>query len=318
MSGDVEVPRVQDLGGVILLDTVHGGLPGTIGVFLLPLEGGSFALIETGPGSTSREVRAGIEEAGYELAGLEHILLTHIHLDHAGAAGEFSRETGALVHVHHRGAPHLSDPSRLLESAGRIYGEQMQSLWGSMEPVPESTLRTHFDGDLLRLPGHVIEAIDTPGHAGHHLAFLLDGDTLLTGDVANIRLPPADLIRPALPPPEIDLEVWDASIAKIRSFVPERLLLTHFGEIQDADEHLAAVPERNRLWAEELLHGLRAGEDQRELTARIAGLAEREFQAAGIDEALAERYRVSSNAAMTAMGVARYWRKKHPEALATD
>jgi glyoxylase-like metal-dependent hydrolase (beta-lactamase superfamily II) len=308
-------PAPRDLGGMFLLDTGHAGLPGTVGVYLLPLEGGTFAFVETGPGSTVPEVEAEIGRAGFELSGLSHILVTHIHLDHAGAAGELARRSGARVHVHHLGAPHLADPGRLWSSARRIYGDRMESLWGRMEPVPREQLRPLFDGDRVRLAWRTVEAIETPGHASHHIAFLMDDHSMLTGDAAGVRFPPADLIRPALPPPETDLEAWEASIAKMRSCVPERLLLTHFGEVGDADEHLARLPERNRLWAEEIRRGVRAGEGQPELAARIAALAEREFEAEGIDEETRIRYRATSDAAMTAMGLERYWRKAHPDAL---
>jgi glyoxylase-like metal-dependent hydrolase (beta-lactamase superfamily II) len=309
------IQPVQDLGGILLLDTVHAGLPGTIGAYLLPLADGAFALVESGPGSTVAALEQAITGAGYELTALTDILLTHIHLDHAGGAGELSRRSGARVHVHHLGAPHLADPERLWSSARRIYGDRMEELWGSMEPVPAGQLRPLYDGDLIRLAGTTVEALETPGHASHHITFLLDDHSLLTGDAAAVRFPPAELIRPALPPPEADLETWEASIAKMRSCVPERLLLTHFGEVRDADEHLKLVPERNRLWADEVRRGIHAGEELPELQARVAALQEREFAVAGIDEATAERYRVTSDAAMTAMGLERYWRRKRPEAL---
>lgn len=298
---------------MLLLDTGHRGLPGTIGAYLLPLEEGAFALVESGPGSTRGNLLQAVAEAGYELEGLEHILLTHIHLDHAGAAGDLARRSGALVHVHHRGAPHLADPGRLLESARRIYGERMDALWGEMVPVPADQLRSHFDGDVLELGRHRLEVLETPGHASHHAAYLLDDDTIFTGDAAGVRFPPAELIRPALPPPEVDLQAWEASIAKLRSCVPERLLLTHFGEVQEAEEHLTALPARNRRWAEEIRVGMLAGESQRQLEKRIVDLEEREFREWGLSEEMSERYRVTSDAAMTAMGLERYWRKKRPE-----
>ncbi|HEX7003114.1 MAG TPA: MBL fold metallo-hydrolase [Trueperaceae bacterium] len=312
------IPAVQDLGDVYLLDTYHRGIAGTIGVFLLPIEGGAFTLVESGPGSTVERVEAGIRELGFDLEGLEHLLLTHIHLDHAGAAGELARRSGALVHVHQRGASHLADPSRLMESAGRIYGDAMDELWGEMVPVPSEQLRSHYDGDVLELGGHRIEVLDTPGHASHHAAYLLDDDTIFTGDAAGVRFPPATLIRPALPPPEIDLEQWDGSIAKLRSCVPERLLLTHFGEVRNADEHLSELSRRNRAWADEVRRGMLAGEELDQLQQRIRILEEREFAQAGLDEQMATRYRVTSDAGMTGMGLQRYWRKKRPEEVARD
>ena len=312
------IPAVQDLGGVFLIDTRHRGIDGTIGVFLLPLGGGAFVLVESGPGSTVDNVLAGIRDAGFEPEGLEHLLVTHIHLDHAGGAGELARSSGALVHVHHRGAPHLADPSKLMISAARIYGERMDELWGEMVPVPADRLRSHFDGDVLELGSHRIEILDTPGHASHHAAYLLNDATIFCGDAAGVRFPPEELIRPALPPPEIDLEVWDGTIAKLRSCVPERLLLTHFGEVREADAHLSELSERHRIWAEEVRRGMLAGEELQQLQARIRALEEREFAEAGLSDETAQRYRVTSDADMTGMGLQRYWRKKRPEEVARD
>lgn len=309
----MSIPLVQDLGGVLLLDTRHGGVSGTIGVYLLPLDGDAFALVETGPGSTLRTLRAGIDEAGFELEHLEAILVTHIHLDHAGAAGELTKATGARLYVHERGAKHLIDPSRLMASAERVYGNQLGSLWGTMEPAPEDRVQSLADGDRIELSGRTLEAIDSAGHATHHHCFLLDDGSLLTGDAAAVRLPGSRVIRPALPPPEADLETWEATIAKLRKREPSRLLLTHFGEVRDADAHLERIPRRNRAWADEVLEGMQTGDDFEALVRRMRALELAELVADGAEATTIERHRRTSDAHMTVLGLTRYWKKHHPE-----
>jgi len=315
MSAFPDFPRVRDVGGVTIVDTFHNGLPGTIAVFLVRLPAGGFAMVESGPGSTLENVEAGVAAAGLELRDMRALLLTHIHLDHAGAAGALAAATDAEVVVHAIGAPHLVDPARLVNSARRIYGDGMDRLWGPMRPVPEGRVRAVEGGERLVLGGMDVRVIHSPGHASHHVSYLLADGTLFTGDSAGIRLPASPLTRPALPPPELSLEAWQESVARMREARPGRLLLTHFGEVADADAHLAELPERNRLWAEEVLAGILAGEDEAALVARVERLEDRELAAAGALAGVAFRNKVTSDAAMTVMGTSRYWRKQHPERL---
>ncbi len=312
----LEIPAVQDLGGVLLLDTRHLGNQGTVGSYLLPGEGGRFALIETGPGSTLPTLLLGIRRAGFDPADLDSILVTHIHLDHAGAAGDLAKESGATVYVHDLGAAHLADPSRLMASATRIYGEDMERLWGDMIPISETQVRLLSGGERLRVLGRDIRVFYTPGHASHHVAYLLEDDAMFTGDAANVRLAGSSVIRPALPPPEIDLETWEKSIETMLEAQPKRLMLTHFGEVTDAEGHLRALPERNRRWAEAILAGMRLGEADDALTKRIASLGDAELAADGASSLVAARHQATSNYRMTVLGVARYWRKHHPELVA--
>ncbi len=305
----------ENLGGIFVIDTRHGGLARTVGVFVVPLEDGRFVLVETGPGSTLASVRGGIRTLGFDLGGLAAILVTHIHLDHAGAAGALARESGATVVVHDRGAPHLIAPDRLLASATRIYGDAMERLWGAMLPVPEDQIHSVSGGETIALGGRSFGVIEAAGHARHHVAFHLDDGSLFTGDAAAIKLPGSSVIRPALPPPETDLEAWQGTIERLRALTPRRLLLTHFGEVAEADRHLVAVLRRNRLWADEVLAGLRAGESDRLLEQRVEVLSQHELREDGAGDAVIAAHRVSSSAAMTVMGLKRYWHKHHPEAL---
>ncbi|CAN5808318.1 MBL fold metallo-hydrolase [soil metagenome] len=311
----VSIPRVEDAGGVFVIDTRHIGNEGTVAVFLVPGEARGFTLVETGPASTLAAVKVGIQEAGFELENLENILLTHIHLDHAGAAGALAAETGATVYVHDIGAPHLIDPSRLMASATRIYGNKMDTLWGPMTPISEAQIKPLHGGETLKLGGHTVKVIYTPGHASHHVAYLLDEDALFTGDAAAIHLRGSSVVRPALPPPEIDLETWRETTQAMLAAKPKRLLLTHFGEVTDPETHLRRVPERNGAWAEVILEGMRAGEDDEALVKRIAAYGNAELTADDAQPEVMARHQVTSNYAMTVLGVTRYWRKHHPEKL---
>lgn len=309
-----------DLGGVFLLDTGFGdfgaaGTGGTTGVYLLPLTGERFALIESGPGSTVAQVRRGIEELGYRPEDLDTLLLTHIHLDHAGAAGALAA-AGARVVVHQRGAPHLIAPQRLLASAKRIYGDAMERVWGGMIPLAAEQIEAVSGGETVRLGDRHIDVIDSPGHARHHAAFLLDDGSLFCGDTAGIRLPGARAIRPALPPPECDLEAFEQTVQRLRKLSPSRLLLTHFGEVSDPDTHFLALLEINRAWAEEVLAGMNRGEDAAALAQRIEALTTAALSLEGAPPGVRERHRDTSSAEMTVMGLTRYWRKHHPERLA--
>jgi glyoxylase-like metal-dependent hydrolase (beta-lactamase superfamily II) len=305
---------VQDLGGVYLLDTNHMGFTGTVGVYVLPGDDG-FALVEAGPGSTLETIKRTIASLGLELSDLEAILVTHIHLDHAGAAGQLVQETGATLYVHERGAPHLIEPSKLLASAERIYGDLMKPLWGMVLPAPKEKVAALAGGERLNILGHTFDVLYTPGHASHHVAFLLNGETLFTGDSAAIHFEGSSVVRPALPPPEVDLETWRDSIEKMLAAKPKRLLLTHYGAVQDAEAHLRQVVKRNQEWADLILEGLQKGEDARGLEQRLHAISLRELITDGASPEVIQRHRITSNDEMTVMGVTRYWQKYHPERL---
>jgi len=310
-----DYPRVRDLGGgVMQLDTGHVGNPGTIAVFAFRLPRGGFALVESGPGSTQAAVERGLEDAGLDLADLRFLLLTHIHLDHAAAAGGIlTKAPEARLVVHEVGAPHMVDPSRLMASAERVYGAMLEPLWGRMQPVEQLRVTAVSGGETLDLGGRTVEVLATPGHASHHVSFLLGDGTLFTGDSAGVRLSGAPLIRPALPPPDLDLEGWEESIARMLAVEPERLVLTHFGPVNGkaaADEHLHEVLERNRAWSRHVLAGLKAGETDEQLIARMQRLEDAELEEANVLPGISLRYKLTSDAAMTVMGLKRYFSKR--------
>lgn len=214
-----------------LIDVEHLGTERVIGCW--ELDG---VLIDPGPGSSLATLIAALGDEP------RAVLLTHIHLDHAGGTGALVRRWPELpVYVHERGAPHLVDPSKLLASAGRLYGDQMQRLWGEVVPIPEANVRPLSGGE--RLSG--FEVAYTPGHAFHHVSYLhSDSGRAFVGDVACVRIPPSEFVLPPTPPPEIDVELWSASLETVASWRPESLGLTHFGAVDDAPAHLALARER--------------------------------------------------------------------------
>ncbi len=217
-----------------VIDVMHLGRPHVIGCW--EVDG---CLVDPGPQSSMETL---LEALGDEQP--RAILLTHIHLDHAAATGALVRRWPELeVYVHERGARHLVDPSKLLASAERLYGDRMEYLWGEIVPVPEANVRPLAGGeDVLGM-----RVAYTPGHASHHVSYFhQDSGTAFTGDVAAVRIPPSGLIVPPTPPPDIDIETWLDSIAAVESWRPERLALTHFGQVDDPIEHLEAVRRRLR------------------------------------------------------------------------
>ncbi|MGI8621950.1 MAG: MBL fold metallo-hydrolase, partial [Solirubrobacteraceae bacterium] len=218
-------------------------------------------LVDPGPESTLPTVLAALGE-DYEPRA---VLLTHIHFDHAGASGALVRRWPHLpVYVHAVGAPHMADPTRLVKSATRLYGDDMERLWGDVVPVPEANLRV-LDGGETVLDDYRVEY--TPGHASHHVSYLHEPTgTAFVGDVAGVRIPPTDLVLAPTPPPDIDVDAWKRSADLVAGWAPERLALTHFGEVTDD------VPGH--------LDELRASLD--EMAERVGRLTEEEFVASQI------------------------------------
>ncbi len=226
------------------------------------------------------------------------LLLTHIHLDHAGATGALCRRYPRLkVYVHERGAPHLVDPSKLLASAARLYGDAMDELWGEMVPVPEDRITVLRGGETVE----GFRVAYTPGHASHHVCYLHEeaGDAYV-GDMAGVRIPPnLDTLAPT-PPPDIDVEAWLDSLHTIASWNPQSLGLTHFGQVTDVEEQL------HRIRTALLDSADSARLDGEE--AFIAALERRLSEAT--DPATVETYEQAAPPDQLYAGLERYWRKK--------
>jgi glyoxylase-like metal-dependent hydrolase (beta-lactamase superfamily II) len=297
---------------VHVLDTQHLGRPGIIAATALETEDG-ILLFDTGPESTFQNVESELRKLGFDPRDVRHVFLSHIHFDHAGAAWRFA-ELGATIYVHPRGAPHLIDPSKLVASATRIYGDEMDRLWGKFAGIAPEQVRILEDNDLVRVPPFEIRAIATPGHATHHHVYQWS-DNLFGGDVAGVRIGGGPPVPPFVPP-ELDIEVWRDSIAKIRALNPGKLYLPHFGLVEhNIVAHLDALEEQVVRWSIWFRDRLRAGDDEEKMKPAFAKYVVRELRDAGATESEALDYEQADPSFMAVSAAVRYWRKHHPDEL---
>jgi glyoxylase-like metal-dependent hydrolase (beta-lactamase superfamily II) len=276
------------------IDLLHLGREHVIASYLLDTTDGP-ALLDCGPTTCIPHLKAGLAARGLQLTDLRHLLLSHIHLDHAGATGVLVREhPGLQVHVSPIGAPHLLDPERLERSARRLYGDEYDSLWGELAPVPAANLH-EVDGPVLGL-----ETFPSPGHAEHHVCYLDADGTLYAGDAAGVRIQPGRRVVPPTPPPELDPSAWERTLDEIERRMPERLALIHFGVADDVGRHLGELRERLRTWV------ARVGEGADEDAFIAEGRAD-----LGEDRASYER---AMPLWQSYAGLRRYWDKQREEA----
>jgi glyoxylase-like metal-dependent hydrolase (beta-lactamase superfamily II) len=282
------------------------GRRGTIAAYLVPHSNGGI-LVETGPLSTLNNLVTGMKDYGYQVENITDVFLTHIHLDHAGAAGWWAQH-GAHVHVHENGAPHLINPEKLLASAGRLYGSMMDSLWGEFIPVQSDHLTIMHDQEVTQIANLTVRALDVPGHANHHLVYLI-GDACFSGDIGGIRLSPHQYLRLPMPPPDLHLEKWQESIRRIQKVHPGRIIPTHFGIYPDAEWHLQAVLDELdavKNWMEAILpldpspHDFRQQFVEYEQTRAIKY---------SVTKDVVEGQQIANPSFMSADGILRYWNK---------
>jgi len=277
-----------------VIDVMHLGRPHVIGCWEVDR-----VLVDPGPESSIQTV---LDALGDQQP--EAVLLTHIHLDHAAATGALVRRwPGLEVYVHERGAPHLIDPSKLLASAERLYGDQMQRLWGEILPVPATNVKVLAGGETVR----GMRVAYTPGHASHHVCYLHeDSGTAFVGDVAACRIPPSNLIVPPTPPPDIDLEAWEESLDLVAGWSPRRLALTHFGAVEeDVSGYLESARARLRGEAE-LVKEMAEDDYERDLQRRIR----EQMTAEGLGQETIEELLQAVPTAYQWRGLDRYWRKR--------
>ena len=293
-----------------IIDLNWTGRPLSVASLLIESEGHR-AIVDPGPGSTLETLRAALASRDLSFQSLDSILLTHIHLDHAGATGAMVRENPALkVYVHDFGAPHMADPSRLLASAGRLYGELLQTLYGDCEPVPDDNLLALEGGEKIRIGGVELDVFYTPGHASHHVAFWHSASRIaLVGDNAGIRVRGYSFLLPATPPPDIDLELWNQSLDTIESWNPERLFLTHFGYIENPVQHIELYRDRLRDWAALTQKLLGSFPDQDAAEHQFIAEIIKEIRA-DLPSDAAEHYIFNGGLGLSWRGLARYFRKK--------
>lgn len=272
---------------------------------------GGVAIVDPGPSSTLPVLRSELAGAGIAFSDVRAILLTHIHLDHAGATGTLVREYPHLrVYVHAVGAPHMADPGKLIASATRLYGDQMDELWGEFAPVPAASMITLIGGERIETGGRVLEVAYTPGHASHHVSyFSAETGVAFVGDTAGVSVVPNGFVLPPTPPPDINLELWRDSLSTIEAWRPETLLLTHFGPKAPAGAHIVELRSHldlvGRLAAESL--GIEGDDAVKE--AWYVERVRRELRC-HLSDADAAAYEISGRFDLNWRGLARYWRKR--------
>ena len=275
------------------------------------LEGDAPVIIDPGPSVSLGKLEAGLSGAGLTLDDLAGVLLTHIHLDHAGAVGTIVKRNPRIdVYVHERGAHHMIDPARLLSSAERLYGDQMDELWGDFLAVPADNVRAVSGGETLDFAGRRIEVAYTPGHASHHVSFLdLSTGTAFVGDTAGIRIAGNPFVLPVTPPPDIDLEIWETSLQKIEAWRPERLFVTHFGVAEGVEEHLRRFRRGLHDWARTVREGLASDRTDQECVEAFSASVMAELEERLPKETI-PLYQLGGAPDMSWYGLSRYWKNK--------
>jgi glyoxylase-like metal-dependent hydrolase (beta-lactamase superfamily II) len=295
---------------IACFDLEFQGLPRIIATLVLHGPEG-ITIVDPGPSSTLPVLRRHLAAAGATIDDIAAVLVTHIHLDHAGAAGVLVRENPRVrVYVHESGAPHLVDPSKLLASAGRLYGDRMQQLWGEVLPVAADAIVPLRGGERVDAGGRGWDVAYTPGHASHHVAyFSADAGLALVGDTAGVQVMRGGFVLPPTPPPDIDLPAWKDSLLRIERWRPQALFLTHYGVVEDPAAHFAELRDHLDLCeriARQAVAGTtdpRAQEEwfTREIRARVART---------VAPADVQAYEVAGRFDLNWRGLERYLRKK--------
>jgi glyoxylase-like metal-dependent hydrolase (beta-lactamase superfamily II) len=278
----------------------------TIAAFLVKTRVGP-VLIETGPHSTFPALKEGLRREGYIPEDIRHVFLSHIHLDHGGAAWVFAQH-GATIYLHPAGAPHFENPEKLLSSARRIYQDDMDRLWGDLQPIDPEQLKTIEHQGKIKIGGAIFTALHTPGHAVHHIAWQL-GQTLFTGDVAGVCIGKSGVVVPPCPPPDINIEDWQASIQLIKNKRFKSIYLTHFGENKDVKNHLIQLEGRLLNWANWIKPFFLQNVSKEEVIRLFQDYVRMQLEAAGISNEHLEKYESANPSWMSVEGLMRYWKK---------
>ncbi len=275
------------------------------------LEGPSgLTLIDPGPTSCLPALESGLADLGHRLDDVKTLLLTHIHLDHAGATGTLlHRLPEAVAYVHERGAPHMIDPAKLLASATRLYGANMERFWGEFRPVPAERLRVLTGGERLELAGRTFDVQYTPGHASHHVSYFdMTNGIAYVGDTGGIRVVPGYIKAPT-PPPDIDLELWESSLQTIEAWRPQALVLTHFGRVDGVTDHLRdfrGVLARQAALVRDTLAS--DGTDEERIRRFVEDMRAEAHRRLSVEDAASTEAAAAFDQLW--QGLARYWRKK--------
>ena len=295
--------------GLSYIDLKFLGRPHAIASAIVQSAAG-VAIVDPGPTTCLATLELGLQHQGIGWDDVRHILLTHIHLDHAGATGTIVRaHPHVTVFVHERGAPHVADPQKLIDSATRLYGDDMSRLWGEIAPVPPQNLMTLAGGERVDAGGRMFEVAYTPGHASHHVSYLdRSSGIAFVGDTAGVCID-GGYVLPPTPPPDIDVEKWRASLDALEAWSPDTIFLTHFGPIGSVRPHLETLWQNLQEMARWVRHTLdEPGSDEERSRAFADRL--RQDMRRQMNEVQIAAYPVAAPFELLWLGLARYWRKK--------
>ena len=291
---------------VYTLDLKFLGYPQSIAAYLVETSVGP-VLIETGPHSTFEALKSEINRYAFKIDEIKHVFLSHIHLAHAGAAWALA-SGGASIYLHPFGKTHLAHPEKLMESAKRIYQKDMNRLWGQMHPIAIDQLQSVGHLNEIVIGNHHFQALHTPGHAKHHIAWKID-DLIFTGDVAGVKIQKGPVVPPC-PPPDINLEDWISSIDLILACEPSQIYLTHFGVIEDIPTHMKALKRMINDWSEWVKKNWEAGLTAEELTPKFSEYTSQQLLDMGVSPSGVRKYEAANPSWMSVAGLIRYWKKK--------
>lgn len=297
--------------GLDYIDLNFLGRPEIIATAILHGPAG-VALIDPGPATTLDNLTTALTRKGIRFADVRQILVTHIHLDHAGCVGSIvEKHPHVEVTVHERGAPHMIDPAKLLRSAGRLYGQDMERLWGDVKPVDPARVKIVTGGETLDVAGREVIVAYTPGHASHHVSYFDTASRVaFVGDTAGIRRGSGTYVMPPTPPPDVDIEAWHQSEQKILAWEPDTLFLTHFGPYTGARQHMQGMFGNMSDWSR-LIRRLIADESRSE-EDREAAFTDEVLSdiRRGVGDVEADNYTKAGGLRYSYQGLARYWRKR--------
>lgn len=291
------------------IDLHFQGIERAIAAYLIELPAGP-VLIETGPYSCFDTLQRSLRQKDIAIEDLRAVFLTHIHLDHAGAAWAFAQK-GVPIYCHPLGERHLKGPERLVQSAARIYGDQMDSLWGAMEPIAEEHLQIVEHEEIVHIGEDNLCALHTPGHAKHHVAWQWK-DFIFTGDVGGVRIGSGPVVPPC-PPPDINVKDWQSSLRILREKQPSALFLTHFGRVDQVHENLEQLENHLLDWAAWMKPHFEAEHPMEIVTPQFQDFVQEQLRRAGVDDTTLQQYELANPSWMSVAGLYRYWKKRTSE-----
>jgi glyoxylase-like metal-dependent hydrolase (beta-lactamase superfamily II) len=231
-----------------LIDTLGLGTRRTIASYLV--EGEVSALVDMGYASSAAQIERELSQSGKETT-LRLLVPTHVHLDHAGSVGTLAQKfPGCKIVVQNRGAVHITDPARLVQSATTVFGPELMKRMGGMEPVSLDRVVPAADSDVLELgAGLRLQIFWAPGHAPHQMVlFEPSSRTLITADSVGLRYPDVPIVIPTTPPPAFDPNIAIQTLGMVLKLKPNLLLMPHFGIETDVENSIQTNIDRLKEW----------------------------------------------------------------------